>query len=230
MRFSPRLSYLRLRLARTGRRHLGAAGYVVRIESGSVILTWAKGWCPNGPAFHHLYGRRRTQVPQTRTLAILKPFVAEGALASCCPVLSRLHSSGAARSSRHARKVVRVTLPPAAVAPPTATDKDGAVSSYRPVKGPIAVTGMSIADFRGEGKQTLAISDKRPSASRVSHADTQPLSQLSCKCRPAMFLRPPTSPYGKAELFATFTMRRSRAWRPPCLSGVTANGATRCPL
>ena len=189
-------------------------GYVVKVESGSVYLDLSEkqGAQAGQPFTIYTEGEELFHPVTKASLGKVQATVAEGAITLVLPTYS-VGSLRAGSPAVSAGMRARLGAPPKTQAPAPAAaekNKDGVAARSPRGKGPTVdykVTSMAAADFRGEGKAALALSDERTvNLYPYPMSDGQPLAQ---------FVHPGVGPRivslsaadlngnGRAELFVT---------------------------
>jgi hypothetical protein len=165
-----------------------ALGYVVRVESGAVYLDFTEktGAHAGQPFTVYTEGVELLHPITKASLGRIATTVAEGALTLVLPT----YSVGSLRGGSpevSAGMRARLGTAPKAAAPAAAPTlglnaKDAVPARAARVKGPTLdykITGMAIADFRGDGKMTAAVSDtKTVNLYPYPLKDSQPLAQF----------------------------------------------------
>ena len=159
------------------------SGYVVKVESGAVYLdlgeaagaavgrgfeVYTEGEELKHPVSGQPLGRQRTPVAQGRVTLVL-PLYSVGGLMAGQP-LGEVKTGMRARLSdlQPAAKTAEAPKPGGAREP-----------RWKSPELDYAVTGMAVADFRGEGKPTVALSDKKTvSLYAYPPQQAQPLAQF----------------------------------------------------
>ncbi|MDE2237182.1 MAG: VCBS repeat-containing protein [Elusimicrobia bacterium] len=191
------------------------SGYVVKVASGSVYLdlgarsgaragqaftVYAEGAELFHPVTHKPLGRIETAVAHG-SIDLVMPLYSVGSLAG---------DSGAVAAGMRARlDAAQTPAPSAQAAPPNADDS---AAGRKPLsKGPTLdyrVTGMAIADFRGEGRPSLALASRK-TVRLYSYPpdDARPLAQWTLPGvgpRIVSLASGDLNGNGRAELFVTF--------------------------
>lgn len=161
-------------------------GYVVKVESGSIYLDLGEkaGAAVGQPFSVYTEGEELKHPVTGASLGKVTNTVAEGAVNLVMPMYSvgtLRAGSGEVKSGMRA-KLGEAPKPAPAPSAPGAVAKDGVAFRAPRWKSPafgFAVTGMAIADFRGEGKPTTALADKKTvSLYAYPPAQDQPLAQF----------------------------------------------------
>ena len=158
-----------------------ASGYVVKVESGSVYIDFGdKTGAAVGQSFSvYTEGMELKHPVSGQSLGKIETAVAVGRVTQVLPLYSvgsLRQDAGKVQSGMRAKLGAKPA--PAAVAAPT----DGVPARkprWKSAGFDYAIAGMALADFRGEGKTTLALADKK---TVVLYAyppeDPQPLAQF----------------------------------------------------
>lgn len=148
-----------------------AAGYVVRVDSGSVYLDLGEGsGALPGQAFTVYKEGEELKHPATgKSLGKIEEEMAAGTIREVMPLYSvgalssSSSSSGQAAPGMRARLGAKKTAAPALVPPPAASplETGSRGPNWRSGTFDFQITGMAIADFDGDSKPDTALADDR---------------------------------------------------------------------